>query len=252
MQIKQIAGIRLIRINVFASRVRKMPLVSATELLRPIMCESRLHQDILDEFEFDPSFNSGHINVAVENGVVILSGHVISYAEKLAAIAATRRVKGVHAISENIEIRYPFDKTADDQIAQRASDILDWNILVPANSVEVHVEDGWITLSGSVDWHYERTAAEDDVRKLAGVQGVTNNIVINNPLGDHSCIRSKIESALERHAEIEAKAIRVTVQNGNVVVLEGSVDTWDVRRAVQNAVWSTPGVTAVDDRLMIC
>ena len=155
------------------------------------MSESQLRQNILDEFEFDPSFNSGHIDVAVERDVVILTGHVISYAEKLAAIAATRRVKGVHAISEHIEVRYPFTKTADDQIAQRASDILDWNVLVPASSIEVQVEDGWLTLSGTVDWHYERAAAEDDVRKLAGVVGVTNNIVINNPLGDHSCIRAK-------------------------------------------------------------
>lgn len=215
------------------------------------MSESQLHQNILDEFEFDPSFNSGHIGVAVENNVVILTGHVISYAEKVAAIAATRRVKGVHAILDNIDVRYPFNKTADDKIAQRACDILDWNIMVPANSVEVHVENGWLTLSGIVDWHYERAAAEEDVRKLAGVVGVTNNIAINNPLADDSCIRAKIESALERHAEIGSKAIRVTVVNGNVVVLEGRVDTWDERRAVQNAAWSTPGVTCVDDRLMI-
>lgn len=215
------------------------------------MSESQLHQNILDEFEFDPSFNSGHIGVTVENNVVILTGHVISYAEKVAAIAATRRVKGVHAILDNIDVRYPFNKTADDKIAQRACDILDWNIMVPANSVEVHVENGWLTLSGIVDWHYERAAAEEDVRKLAGVVGVTNNIAINNPLADDSCIRAKIESALERHAEIGSKAIRVTVVNGNVVVLEGRVDTWDERRAVQNAAWSTPGVTCVDDRLMI-
>lgn len=216
------------------------------------MCESQLRQNILDEFEFDPSFNSGHIDVAIEKDVVVLTGHVISYAEKLAAIAATRRVKGVHAINDNIDVRNPFNRTADNQIAQRASDILDWNVMVPTNAVEVLVEDGWITLSGTVDWHYERAAAEDDVRKLAGVLGVTNNIVINNPLGDHGCIRAKIESALERHAEIGSKGIRVTVKNGNVVVLEGSVDTWDERRAVQVAAWSTPGVAAVDDRLMIC
>jgi osmotically-inducible protein OsmY len=123
--------------------------------------------------------------------------------------------------------------------------------MVPANAVEVQVQDGWLTLSGTVDWHYERAAAEDDVRKLAGVVGVTNNIVISNPLADHSCIRSKIESALERHAEIGSKSIRVTVKNGNIVILEGRVDTWDERRAAQNAAWSTPGVAAVDDRLMI-
>jgi hyperosmotically inducible protein len=215
------------------------------------MSESQLRQDILDEFEFDPSFNSGHLGVSVDKNVVTLTGYVNSYAEKLAAIAATRRVKGVHAICESIEVHYPFHKTADDQIAQRASDILEWNVLVPANAIEVVVRDGWITLSGSVDWHYERTAAEDDVRKLSGVQGVTNNIVINNPGVDTASIRAKIESALKRHAEIEAKTIRVTVQNGNKVVLEGNVFTWDERRAVQNAAWSAPGVASVDDRLMI-
>jgi osmotically-inducible protein OsmY len=215
------------------------------------MTASQLRQDILDEFEFDPSFNSGHIEVLVEQSVVTLNGYVNSYAEKLAAMAATRRVKGVQVITDNLEVRYPFAKTADDQIAQRACDVLDWNVLVPARAIEVTVEDGWITLSGRVDWHYERAAAEEDVRKLAGVQGVTNDIVISNPLADASCIRAKIESALKRHAEIGTKCIRVTVKNGNQVVLEGSVDTWDERRAVQNAAWSTPGVAAVDDRLMI-
>jgi osmotically-inducible protein OsmY len=215
------------------------------------MTDSELRQHILDEFEFDPSFNSGHIEVTVQDNAVTLTGHVSNYAEKLAAIAATRRVKGVHALAERVEVRYRFDRTADDQIAQRASDILDWNILVPASSIEVQVEDGWLTLSGTVDWYYERTAAEDDVRKLAGVVGVTNNIEINNPLNDHARIRACLESALERHAEIASKGIRVTVKNGNMVVLEGRVDTWDERRAVQNAAWSTPGVAAVDDRLMI-
>ncbi|AVT75707.1 BON domain-containing protein [Rhodopseudomonas palustris] len=215
------------------------------------MSESQLRQNILDEFEFDPSFNSGHIKVAVEADRVILSGHVISYADKVAAIAATRRVKGVHAITDHLEVRSPFNRAADDQIAQRACDLLEWNVLVPSSSVDVQVENGWLTLSGTVDWHFERAAAEDDVRKLAGVMGVTNNIVINNPLADHSCIRDKIESALRRHAEIGSKTIRVTVKNGNIVILEGRVDTWDERRAAQNAAWSTPGVAAVDDRLMI-
>ncbi|PYF02507.1 hyperosmotically inducible protein [Rhodopseudomonas faecalis] len=215
------------------------------------MTDSELRLHILDEFEFDPRFNSDHLKVSVQNKAVTLTGHVSSYAEKVAAIAAVRRVKGVRALSESIEVRYRFDRAADDQIAQRATDILDWNVLVPANAVEVHVKDGWITLTGTVDWHYERSAAEDDVRKLAGVQGVTNLIEINNPQVDTSSIRAHIESALKRHAEIGSKPIRVTVQNGNTVVLEGSVETWDERLAVQNAAWSTPGVASVDDRLMI-
>jgi osmotically-inducible protein OsmY len=215
------------------------------------MKEAQLRQDIIDEFEFDPSFDGEHVGVAVDRDVVTLSGHVTSYAQKVAAIAAARRVKGVHAIAENIEVRYPFQsKTADDQIAQRASDILNWDVIVPSNSVDVLVQDGWITLTGDVDWYHERTAAEDDVRKLSGVVGVTNNIKIK-PRINASDIRIKIESALKRHAEVEADAIRITVQNGNKVLLEGRVDNWDERYKVESAAWSTPGVVSVDDRLTI-
>lgn len=215
------------------------------------MTKSQLRQDIIDELEFDPSFDAAHIGVAVDKDVVSLSGHVNSYAEKVAAIAATQRVKGVHAIAENIEVRYPFQsKTADDQIAKRASDILSWDVLVPKGSINVLVQDGWITLSGYVDWYYQRTAAADDVRKLSGVCGVTNKIAIKSSVSTAN-VKSKIKSALKRHTELEAKAIRVTVQNGNKVVLEGKVDNWDERRAVENAAWSAAGVASVEDRLTI-
>ena len=215
------------------------------------MTDSQLRQDVIDEFEFDPRFNGEHVGVAVDNNVVSLSGHVNSYAEKLAAIAAARRVKGVHAIAENIEVRYPYQaKTADDQIAKRATDILNWDVVVPAGSVDVLVQDGWMTLSGAVNWFYEKTAAEDDVRKLSGVRGVTNKITIKPHL-NATDVKDKIESALKRHAKVEADAIRVSVYNGSEVVLEGKVDNWDERRAVENAAWSVAGVAAVDDRLTI-
>jgi osmotically-inducible protein OsmY len=215
------------------------------------MADSQLRQDIIDELEFDPSFNGEHIGVVVDKNVVTLTGHVNSYAEKLAAIAAARRVKGVHAIAESIEVRDTYqNKTADDQIAKRASDILNWDVLVPTNAVDVLVQDGWVTLSGNVNWYYEKISAEDDVRKLSGVRGVTNKIAIRPPV-DSANVKSKIESALKRHAEVEANAIRVTVQNGNKVVLEGKVDNWDERRAVENAAWSAPGVASVEDRLTI-
>lgn len=215
------------------------------------MKDSQLRQDIIDEFEFDPRFDAAHIGVAVDENVVSLSGHVNSYAEKLAAIAAAQRVKGVHAIAENIEVRYSYQsKTADDQIASRAYDILSWDVLVPKDSIKVLVQDGWITLSGNVDWYYQKTAAQDDVRNLSGVRGVTNKIVVN-PLVDSANVKKKIESALKRHTELEAKSIRITVQNGNKVVLEGKVDNWDERRAVENAAWSAAGVASVEDRLII-
>jgi osmotically-inducible protein OsmY len=215
------------------------------------MTDSQLRQHIIDEFEFDPSFDGEHVGVAVDKSVVTLSGHVGSYAQKLAAIAAAQRVKGVHAIAENIEVRYPYrHQTADDQIAKRALDMLSWDVLVPGEAVDVLVQDGWVTLSGNVNWFFERTAAEDDVRKLSGVRGVTNKITIK-PKIDCANVKSKIEAALERHAEVEAKAIRVTVRDGNTVVLEGRVDNLDERRAVENAAWSAAGVASVDDRLTI-
>jgi osmotically-inducible protein OsmY len=247
--LRQIARGRLMRINV-------KPFSAAENgffhlLIEANMTDSQLRQDIIDELEFDPSFSGEHIGVAVDKNVVTLTGHVTSYAEKLAAIAAARRVKGVHAIAENIEVRYSYqNKTADDPIAKRASDILNWDVVVPADGVDVLVQDGWVTLSGNVDWYYQRTAAEDDIRKLSGVRGVTNKITIK-PRIDTANVKSKIESALKRHAEVEARAIRVTVQNGNKVVLEGKVDNWDERRAAENAAWSAAGVAFVEDRLTI-
>ena len=213
------------------------------------MTDSQLRQDVIDELEFDPSFSGEHIGVAVDQGVVTLGGHVNSYAEKLAAIAATRRVKGVHAIAENIEVHRTYQKkTTDDQIAKRAYDILKWDVVVPPNAVDVLVHEGWLTLSGNVSWYFEKRSAEDDVRKLSGVRGVTNMIAIK-PHIDSANVKSRIDAALKRHAEIDASAINVSVQNGNKVVLEGAVDSWGRRRAVEDAAWSAPGVTSVEDRL---
>jgi osmotically-inducible protein OsmY len=215
------------------------------------MTDSQLRQSVIDELEFDPSLDAAHIGVAVDKNVVSLTGHANSYAEKVAAIAAVRRVRGVHAIAENIDVRYPSQhKTADDQIAKRACDILDWDMFVPKGTIDVLVQEGWITLSGSVDWYYQRTAAEEDIRKLSGVCGVTNKIVVQ-PRIDPADIKHKIEAALERHTELEAKAIRVSLKSGNTVVLEWKVDNWDERRAVEHAAWSAPGVAYVEDRLTI-
>src|SRR5664279_1042689 len=133
---------------------RRIILIKRPTEWRTIMADSQLRQDIIDELEFDPSFNGEHIGVVVDKNVVTLTGHVNSYAEKLAAIAAARRVKGVHAIAESIEVRYSYqNNTADDQIAKRASDILNWDVVVPTNAVDVLVQDGWVTLSGNVNWY---------------------------------------------------------------------------------------------------
>jgi osmotically-inducible protein OsmY len=217
----------------------------------PNMSELQLRQDVLDELEFEPIANAAHIGVAADKGVVTLSGHVGSYAEKLAAVAAARRIKGVKAIADEIEIRYPFDKkTSDDEIAKRAIKILGWGDLVPTESIQITVREGWVTLSGNVDWFYQKKVAEEDIRKLSGVRGVINNIAIK-PCVKPEDIKRKIEDALRRHTEVEAKAIRVTVRNHDKVLLEGKVDNWNERNAVENAAWSAPGVKSVEDRLTI-
>jgi osmotically-inducible protein OsmY len=180
-----------------------------------------------------------------------LSGHVASYAEKLAAIAAVRRIRGVRAIAEEIDVRYVIDKkTSDDEIAKRTVDILGWDTMVPSGSIQVMVRDGWITLTGNADWYYQKKAAEDDVRKLSGARGVINNIHIR-PHVRPDDVKQKIEDALKRHAEIEAKAIRISVHGNDRVVLEGEVDNWDEKYAVETAAWSAGGVKSVEDRLTI-
>lgn len=213
--------------------------------------EVQLRQDVVDELEFEPSVNAAHVGVAAEKGVITLSGHVGSYFEKQAAVAAARRVRGVKAVADDIEVRYPSErKTADDQIARRAVDILSWDHVIPADAVNVTVRDGFVTLNGTVDWHYQKKSAEDDVRKLSGVRGIFNNIELR-PVVQSLDVKKKIEEALKRHAEFEAKGIHVTVSGADKVVLEGKVDNWEEKIAVANAAWSAKGVRNVENKLTI-
>jgi osmotically-inducible protein OsmY len=215
------------------------------------MDDRQLQQEVLAELDFEPSINAANIGVAADDGVVTLSGHVTSYAEKSAAEQAARRVKRVRAIAQEIEVRYPSDKkTADDEIAKRALSIIKWHAMIPQDAIQVTVQRGWITLSGQVHWQYQKRAAEDGVRKLSGVTGVTNTISLK-PSAIATDIKKKIEDALARHAQIEAEAIRVHVLDGNRVELEGKVGSWEEREAAENAAWSVTGVQSVDDRLMI-
>lgn len=138
-----------------------------------------VQQCVADELKFEPSVDGAHIGVSVRDGVVTLSGHVESYIEKFAAENAARRVRGVKAIAQQIEVRLPFDhKTADDEIASRAVRILNWDAAVPDSQISVKVEHGTVTLNGAVDWDYQRAAAEYDIRKLTGVKGVINDITV--------------------------------------------------------------------------
>ena len=213
------------------------------------MDDKTLRQNILDELEFEPSIDAAHIGLAVDNGVVTLTGHVSSYEEKLAAERAVRRVRGVKAIAQEIQVRYHYQlKTDDDEIARRAADVLAWN-LVPADSIQVTVEKGWVVLSGKVDWQYQKIAAESAVSKLAGVSGVTNLIELN-PQTQPKDVQYKIAAALHRNAQIVAKNIKVSVEDGKVR-LDGKVRSWRERDIAETAAWSAPGITRVEDNLSV-
>ena len=214
------------------------------------MQDLTLRENVLEELEYEPGVDAALIGVAVEKGAVTLTGHVMSYPEKVFALDAVRRVKGVRAIADNIEVRQRSAlKTPDDQIAKRAADILAWDSVVPKDAISIVVRNGWITLMGKVSWQYQKKAAETHVRKLTGVRGVDNNIQIVSPVNTGD-IKQSIENALKRHAEIEAKAIHVSVKD-NTVILEGQVGTLDERSAVENAAWSAAGVQFIDDRLKV-
>jgi osmotically-inducible protein OsmY len=214
------------------------------------MDDKTLRQFIIDELDFEPSIDAANIGVAVEKGVVTLTGHVANYVEKLAAERAVKRVKGVKAIAQEIEVRFSNQpKRSDDEIAQRALDILTWSVQVPADSIQVKVEKGWITLTGAVEWQYQKQAAESAVRHLSGILGVSNMIEIE-PHVAAADVHRKIMDSLKRNAEVEADSIRVVVDNGKVI-LEGKVKAWYERNLAERAAWSAPGVKAVEDRLSI-
>lgn len=214
-----------------------------------MVTDSSLQQAVLDELKWEPRVNAAHIGVTAKEGVVTLTGDVSSYAEKLAAENAARRVYGVKGVAEDIKVRYSSNKVDDTDIAQMALQALSWDVEVPSDKVKVEVEDGWVTLTGIVDWHFQREAAEADVRKLNGVLGVLNDITIK-PNVQVSDLRDKIKAALKRNAAIEAGNITVTTEGGKVT-LSGTVDSWEEDGIVRNTVWSAPGVTEVEDKLLI-
>lgn len=215
------------------------------------MNELKLRDDILDELAYEPIVDAAHIGVAVDQNVITLTGHVSSYAQKLAAVAAVRRVKGVHGIADEIEVVDPTQaRTSDDELVKRAINVLSWDSVVPSEAIQATVHNGLVTLTGKVNWQYQKSSAERGIRRLSGVRGVINNIEIE-PHARAENVKGKIEAALKRHAEVEAREIRVSVRDDSEVLLEGKVQSWDEKVAVENAAWSAPGVKNVRDRLIV-
>jgi osmotically-inducible protein OsmY len=211
--------------------------------------DKQLKQAVLDELKWEPSVNSAHIGVTAKDGVVTLLGHVESYWEKSAAEKAARRVKGVKAVAEEIEVRLPFSvKHGDEEIALSAVNRLKWDGSVPKDAVKVSVEKGRITLTGEVDWHFQQDAAAADVRGLWGVIGISNQITIK-PKPDTSKIKDSILVALDR-AWFDPATINVSAQGGQVT-LTGTVESWYERDEASSAAWAASGTTSVVNNLAI-
>ena len=215
-----------------------------------MISDHKLRQDVLEELDFEPSLDASHIAVGVHDGVVTLSGSVPSYADKLAAERAAKHVFGVRAFAQNLEIRLPSDKkTADDETAKRAADILQWRVGVPADRITIKVEKGVVTLGGQVDWQFQRKQAENAVHNLTGVLGITNLIRVSArpPLPK---IKEKIQQALKRSAELDGSHVTVHAVGGTAI-LGGKVHAWFERDLAEQAAWSAPGVTDVQDDIEI-
>lgn len=214
------------------------------------MSDLELRRAILDELEFQPYIDAAAIGVAIVNGVVSLTGHVKTYAEKEAVERVVKRVKGVQAIAEEIQVRVPGElEVGDEVIASRCLEVMRWNTDTVADRMLIEVQQGWVTLEGEVDWQYQKEAAQDAVRKLSGVVGINNRLIVRPKIGVED-IKARIETALARNSELDANKIRVTVDD-KTVRLEGHVRHWRERKACEHTAWAVPGVSHVDNHILI-
>ncbi|MDL2337768.1 MAG: BON domain-containing protein [Pseudomonadota bacterium] len=212
--------------------------------------DAQIKADVTRELEWDTSINSSNVGIAVNHGIVTLSGHLDTYAEKYAIERAVQRVEGVKAVAIELDVKLaPDHKRSDSEIAQAIETAFKWHVFIPGDRIRVKVERGWVTLNGEVDWEYQRAATEKNVRPVMGVVGVTNQITLKAQIPP-SDITHRIQEALKRHAEREARNVEVSV-NGSIVTLRGKVDSWPERMAAQGATWSAPGITQVVNELRV-
>ncbi len=209
-----------------------------------------LQEMVLNALEWEPGLDAGRVGVTVKDGVVTLTGRTTTLHGKWTAERAARHVYGVRAVANDIEVA-PDETTsrADPDIAQAAANALMWNASVPLNSVQTTVRNGWITLTGTVDWHYQRQTAERAVEHLYGVKGVANSILLK-PHASASDVKAKIENAFKRSAEIDATHVQVEARDGQII-LRGTVKSLNEREEAERAAWAAPGVKAVDDRIVV-
>lgn len=215
------------------------------------MNDLQLKQAVIDELEFDPALDAAHVTAFVHDGVVTLAGYVSDFAQKHAAADAARRVRGVRAVAQEIEVRLPGDRQlADDEIASRAVRILQWDLRLPPEAIRVTVESGIVLLEGQVPWEFQRREAEADMRKLGGVVAVRNLISVL-PHAEADRVQQVIRAAFERAADLEADRVSVHTEPGGTVRLSGVVHTMTERAQAENAAWSAPGVRQVVNQIEI-
>lgn len=212
--------------------------------------DSDIKRDVEDELRWDPDIDATDVGLTVRNGVVTLTGFVRSYAQKTQAEVDAKRVAGVSAVANDIEVRLPaIDARPDPEIARDAVSALKSELPYSSEKIKVIVKSGWITLEGAVEWNYARERAQSAVKRVRGVMGVSNSIVLKPSVAPHE-IRRKIEDALRRSAELDAS--RITVEaNGGEVILRGTVRSWAERQEAERAAWAAPGVTRVDNRVAV-
>jgi osmotically-inducible protein OsmY len=210
----------------------------------------QLQADVLEELRWEPSVDAPGIGVAAKDGIVTLTGTVPTYSQSVAAVQVAERVHGVKGVANEINVRLNENGGPDDAaLAKAAVEALNWRTTVPDERVKVTVSKGWITLEGDVDWYFQRASSEDAVRHLHGVRGITNRIQIT-PKATSTEVRSLIESAFRRNAELDAQRVRVETRDGNVV-LRGDVRSWAERQQAERSAWAAPGVTQVENHLVV-
>ena len=213
------------------------------------VADVRVTEDVLRQLRWDPRFDESEVALAVDDGTVSLTGFVDTFAAKMAAEAATKRVYGVRAVANDIQVKLVGERS-DPDIAKDAVNALKIRLTVP-DQVRVVARNGFLTLEGQVEWMYQRDAAESAVKHLRAVKGVTNLITLKlRPAASESVVKSKIEEVLRHMAEVDARRIHVDV-HGSTVELSGSVRSWAEKNEAEHAAWAAPGVARVDSRIFI-
>ena len=212
------------------------------------IADTDLRDRVEQQLDWEPEITSTDLGVAADNGVVTLTGFVNTYAEKMAAERASLRTYGVSAVANEIQVK-PLFKRNDTDIASAALDALQARVDVPDEKIKLTVKDGWITLQGDVDWYYQKNAAELAVKYLAAVKGVTDNIKVKSEISTVE-VKDKIEEALRRNAELDARRISVQAADGKVT-LRGNVRSWFEKDEAETAAWAAPGVTQVSNQISV-